>query len=68
MDIFQLQVMWLIGLVIFYIFPIIHISITKKVDMWEKTGWIILTLVFGLFSYAVFLIMTHRKAKNEESC
>ena len=63
MDMFQLQMIWAVGLVIFYILPIIHIVLCKKIDSWEKSGWVLLTVFLGLIGYAIFLVVVSQKPK-----
>lgn len=65
--IMEMQVMWLIGLVLFYLVPIGIVCTVKNIETWERIGWILLIVFFSVLGFAAFMIVHSSKKINSTS-
>lgn len=55
------QLLIIVAFVAGYLFPIIHVLVSKRSYGGAKFGWVIATVMFSLLAYCVFLIVTQPK-------
>ena len=58
---------WQVIIIVFLLWPAIHILISPRSVGGEKFGWFLLAIFFSWLAYPVFLIVTQKSAAKKDS-
>lgn len=52
---------WQLLAIVVFVFPLVHVLVSKRARGMEMVGWAIVVLLFSYLGWAIYLIVTARR-------